>query len=297
MYTALCRVSDSSFTRGILDLLGDAAGAIGGPVAGTAVRTGVDMVKRLGGLLGADGVATRFGVLDGSALGSSGYRIFAGAGAEHWSPEGLVMDKGQLRMARKGAKTIDDVDYLVVALEYRKTLVSDTFEFNAMLPFHALWGPIKENLLSGNLQQADQLLKDLAMKIATSPDLVEADRYAFLAAYLAQVGQWKHALSPASPLKGSGDGGQASITTQLADMAERARREGGAPVASILSSASRFIHHQSHQKGSGAEALTDASLARAARSALDTIEKSGPLDTGPGSASARLASAILSTSI
>jgi hypothetical protein len=200
LYVALCRLADNSFTRGMLDLVADAAGMIGGPAAGLVAHAGADMTKRLGKLLGAQGVTTRFGIYDGDALRASGYRVFAGAGAEALQASELSIDGGQLRSKRANGETatIDDLDYLVVAFEYRKTLVGDAFGANSTLPFAASWNRVKQGLLAGGTMAADEPFKRLMTDIAVSYDLIEADRIVLIQTYLAQLDQWKALASAAS---------------------------------------------------------------------------------------------------
>jgi hypothetical protein len=119
MYCALCRITDSDFARGLLDLLSDTAASVGGPAVGAIAKTGVDLTKRLGSLLGADGVETRFGMLNGNALDRSGYFVFAGAPSADLKAGELVMREGQLvrQQAGQPATPIDDIDYVVIGLE------------------------------------------------------------------------------------------------------------------------------------------------------------------------------------
>ncbi|KWD78642.1 hypothetical protein [Burkholderia ubonensis] len=237
LYAALCRVADDGFTRGMLDFVADAAGAIGGPAAGLVAHTGADMAKRLGKLLGAQGVTTRFGIYDGDALRKSGYRVFAGAGAEALQASELSIDGGQLRSRQANGETttIDDLDYLVVAFEYRKTLVGDAFGANSMLPFTASWNRVKESLLAGGTMAADEPFKRLMTDIAVSPDLIEADRIVLIQTYLAQLNQWKALTSATSDTLKSPDTRQnmaASISAAAQD------RMTSAKVKQLLNEAS-----------------------------------------------------------
>src|SRR5262249_40600079 len=157
----------------------------------------------LGTLLGADGVSTRFGVLDGAALGRSGYRVFAGAGRGALDAKELMMEHGQLMRESGGLKaSIDDVDYLGGALEDQPTLVDDGFGAISNLPFHALWEPVKVKLLKRDVAGANDALQDLTLSVATSPDLIEGDRLGIMAAYRAETEAWKKAAAgDAAPLR------------------------------------------------------------------------------------------------
>src|SRR5262249_4814163 len=68
LYAALCRFKDSGFARSLVNLLSDAVSSVGGPIAGAIGKATVDLTGRLATVLGADGVETRFGMLNGSAL-------------------------------------------------------------------------------------------------------------------------------------------------------------------------------------------------------------------------------------
>jgi hypothetical protein len=186
-YSALCRAPDSAFVRGLINLFADAAGTIAGPVAGAAIKSGVDLTSRLASLLGADGVQTRFGTLSGNALDESGYRVFAGVPTSAVDADELIMRNGQLM--RKGtsnnAATIDDSDYIVIALEYRSTLVDTNFGQVSILSFHQRWLECREKLLGGDGAGAKGALTKLLVEVAASPDLTESDRLGVIAAYRA----------------------------------------------------------------------------------------------------------------
>jgi hypothetical protein len=192
MYAALCRFADSGFARGLVDLLSDAAGAVGGPAVGAVAHTAVNLTTRLGSLLGAKGVETRFGMLNGSALDFSGYRILAGVPSIEFDGEDLAMQNGQLvRRASDGsAMTIDDVDYLIVSLEHRTTLVDESFGQIAILPFHARWEEVRSKLLQEDVDGAKQAFRRLLVEVAESPDVTEGDRSALIASYRSAFDQW-----------------------------------------------------------------------------------------------------------
>jgi hypothetical protein len=193
MYAALCRVKDSGFARGMLDFLADTAGTVGGATVGAAVHTGVDLTKRLAVLMGADGVETRFGMLNGRMLDKSGYRMMAGVAAKDLNEDDLTIENGQLRRKSGANQTIDDVDYLVLAVEYRKTLVDPDFAQVSTLPFHARFDEVRTKLINGDKAGAADALKPLLVDVATSPDVTEADRLGLTAAYRGAFDQWADA--------------------------------------------------------------------------------------------------------
>jgi hypothetical protein len=192
MFSALCRFKDSGFARGLLDLLSDAAATVGGPAVGAIAKTGVDLTNRLGTLLGADGVETRFGMLNGNALDNSGYQVFAGIPAADMHSGELVMRDGQLLRSVQGGPTvtIDNADYLVLALEHRATLIEDSFGQVSILPFHDRWEEVRTKLLQTDKDGADQALKALMVEIGSSPDVTEADRLALIVSYRSAFDQW-----------------------------------------------------------------------------------------------------------
>lgn len=202
MYVALCRFKDTGFARGLINLLSDAAAAAGGPMVGAVVKTGADLTNRLGVLLGADDVDTRFGILTGNALNTSGYRVFAGTPASMLSADELAMQDGQLIRRERGrsVSSIDDIDYLVIGLEYRSSLVDDSFGQVSILSFHAHWEEVREKLLRADKAGAVQTLQDLLVEVAGSPDVTEADRLALIASYQGEFDKWMTVGSNRPPL-------------------------------------------------------------------------------------------------
>jgi hypothetical protein len=275
LYAALCRLADNSFTRGMIDLVADAAGMVGGPAVGLVAQAGADMTKRLGKLLGAQGVSTRFGIYDGDALRLSGYRVFAGAGAEALQASELSIEGGQLRSrgADGNASTIDDLDYLVVAFEHRKTVVGDAFGATSTLPFAASWNRVKENLLAGGTMAADEPFKRLMTDIAVSSDLIEADRIVLIQTYLAQLDQWKalarSASGAATALKSSYTG-----PSLAASLGEAARdRVTAIKVKDLLRDASAEIGGSTARAPTN-DALSEDELSRRAIKIRARIDKS-----------------------
>lgn len=273
MYSALCRVSDSGFARGMLDLLSDVAGVVGGPTIGTAVRTGVDISKRLGSLLGADGVTTRFGTLDGAALGSSGYRVFAGAPEGKIDIEELIMEHGQLlqTMADGSRVPLADIDYLVVACEYRETLIDDAFGLVSVLPFHKQWEVVREKLLAGD-SAVDEAYKKLVIEVGRSPDLIEADRLALLTAYRSQVDIYRDA-SRASALRGTARRGtdEKGISVRLKSVESYHGKEIIAPLLrSVALAMAEQGERIERREDTAKEALSNSALGQTANSLLQS---------------------------
>jgi len=202
IYCALCRFKDPGFARGLLNLLSDAAGVVGGTAVGAIAKTGVDLTNRLGTLLGADGVDTRFGMLNGNALDTSGYRVFAGVSSTDLQADELAMRGGQLvrRQPDQSEVTIDDIDYLVIGLEHRATLVEDSFGQVSILPFHIRWEEVRKKLLAEDKDGAKEALKGLLIEVASSPDVTEADRLALIAAYREAFSKWAAVGSTTEPL-------------------------------------------------------------------------------------------------
>ena len=205
MYTALCRFKDTGFARNLLDLVADTAGIAAGPVIGATVRTGVDLTKRLATLLGTDGVETRFGMLNGNALDESGYRLFAGAASADLGGAEITIKDGRLVRQQGGVDaTVDDADYLVLALEYLPTLVDEDFAQVSILPFHATFDEARSKLLGSDRAGADATLRRLLIDLATSPDVSEADRLALIASYRGAFDQWADAATERKTTMGAG---------------------------------------------------------------------------------------------
>jgi hypothetical protein len=193
MYAALCRFKDAGYARGLVNLLSDAATVVGGPAMGTIVKTGADLTSRLGTLLGADDVDTRFGVFTGNALNASGYHVFAGTPDATLNAEDLAMQDGKLvrRVSGSPDAGIDNIDYLVIGMEYRASLLDENFGQVSILPFHARWDEVRTRLLRADHSGALETLKDLLIEISVSPDVTEADRVGLIASYQGEFEKWK----------------------------------------------------------------------------------------------------------
>jgi hypothetical protein len=287
MYVALCRIADSSFTRGMLDLLADAVGMVGGPAAGIIARTGTGLTNRLMTILGADGVDTRFGMFNGSALTKSGYRVFAGANSNKLKVDELQMKRGQLFHQPSGAiapTTIDDIDYLVVGFEYQKSLVNENFEATSHPAFSEGWQKILQKLGDHDKLGAENALNQLFLKIAASPDLVAADRLAVVMAYSDLFKDWKRELMPEKTDVLRGSSGP-NLSTRLKNAANS---KGGmnAHVSGILESTSDWLTSSDlARKGKPAAEATSVALAKTARAFRQKIDKAATKlqrDNAPG---------------
>jgi hypothetical protein len=191
MYSALCRFNDTGFAQGLLGLLSDTTAAIAGPIAGPMIKAGVDFSSRLGTLLGANGVETRFGMWTGNALKKSGYTIALAASANLAADDLSITDGRLTRGAKAGApKPLDDIDYLLMGVEYRATLVDENFAQVSILPFHETWNEARSKLLRKELESAKKSLQDLIVQISSSPDITEADRFAIISTYLGEFEKW-----------------------------------------------------------------------------------------------------------
>jgi hypothetical protein len=191
MYSALCRFNDTGFAQGLLSLVSDTGAVIAGPLAGSMMKAGVDFSGRLATLLGANGVETRFGLWTGNALKKSGYTVALSASANVTADE-LSMTEGRLMRSVNGQvpKPIDDVDYLIMAIEYRDTLVDANFAQVSILPFHETWNEVRSKLLRNDGTGAKKSMQDLAVQISSSPDVTEADRFAIISTYLGEFEKW-----------------------------------------------------------------------------------------------------------
>ncbi|GGP18881.1 hypothetical protein [Silvimonas iriomotensis] len=297
MHTALCRMSDTTFASGMLDFIGDAAGTIGGAAAGLIARTGVDMTKRLGKLLGAGGVTTRFGIYDGSALQKSGYRVFAGADVTQDAE--LEIEQGQLKQKNAQGQTvvIDDMDYILVAFEYRKSMCDSAFS-GASMPFNTIWDEVKSRLIRGS-PDAQEALNRLLDAIARSADLIEPDRLTMVSTYLEEYKRWKTTLLGGDVVKGGTD-----QHNELADGLDRIAISKGLTTTTrslLKETASRIGSKKSLLQTTGFEALTtDALSERAAtiRAKLDAkLEEGSATPDSLAEASARVVAMALSSQV
>lgn len=280
LYTALCRVADSGFARGILDLFADAAAMVGGPAAGAVARTGVGLTKRLASLLGSDGVDTRFGMLDGNALRKSGYRVFAGADSD-FNTDTLHLKQGQLLYRAPGASdssVIDDTDYLVVAFEFQKSLVSDALVATGNPLFGKTWDAILAKIAAKDHAGVESARNQLILEIATSPDLVNADRFSLTLAYSSVLEQWQEAMQPKKSKLRSG--GRGNIATRLDNLAKQ-ETSLDPKVQKILESASGWLAG-SHDRRieNSAELLSNETLWKTAQHFRTKIDQATPKRLG-----------------
>jgi hypothetical protein len=236
MYLSLCRFKDSGLVRGLLDLAAKTATAVGGPVAGPMAKAATDFAGGLMNIFAMDGVETRFGRLDGKAIGTSGYRLLAGSADPSLNPEELRVQDGQL-MRRTGGRDvpIDDVDYLVLAFEYRSTLIDDTFSLVERLPFHAHWLSVMDKIVKakGAPDAADAEMIELSAAVLQSPELTETDRLPLLQLYDVKRAQLEARFKPNE--KKSGRTGLVSALRSRADI------ESNSDAASLLGTASAAI--------------------------------------------------------
>jgi hypothetical protein len=255
VYAGLSRIANSEFARGMLDLVGDAAATVGGSAVGIVAHAGVDMTKRLAKLLGADGVSTRFGVYDGDALVRSGYRVLAGAGLDAAS---VQMKDGQLRrMDETGNLTsVDDVDYLLLAFEYRKTLLDQPFGSLAHLPFHSKWTELTKQLINSKATGVDECFNQLAAEVVSSPDLTEMDRLGVLTTYVSQMDKWRQFRLGAPIVKAAGQTLRGMVIDSADALSDR-KREGS---ANLLREAAAHINDYRDDPYKGDALLSDEAL-------------------------------------
>lgn len=268
MFAALCRFSDSSLTRSILDFVATTVTMFGGPVGGAIVKTGESLLKPLSKLFGTDGVSVRFGIFDGKALRRSGYRVLAGADSQD-SLLGLQLVDGVLhRSAGNGALApVNDVDYLVLAFEQRPTLGDDMFLAATALPFHQKWTEVTTALAGRNSLAANAAFQSLAVDVAGSPLLIEKDRFALLTAYTNEREKWIGRMSiMRSP-------GQPDVQAALADRGRAASRARN-PAAVPLEAARLLLAQSSAASGRDAPAAgipADAALAKTFSSLVNSL--------------------------
>jgi len=295
MFAALCRFSDSSLTRGILDFVATTVSMFGGAVGGAIVKAGEGLLKPLSKLFGTDGVNIRFGIFDGMALRRSGYRVLAGADSQD-KLQGLQLVDGVLHRQNGsgGLEPVNDVDYLVLAFEQRATLGEDMFSAAAALPFHRKWTETTTALVNKNAAAARAAFQSLAVDIAGSPLLIERDRFALLAAYASEREKWK----TSGALRSASDDG--NIASAVADK-QKAAADRSSPAAQPLEAAMVLLATSAVRGSDSAQPAmeqADASLAQAFSTLLDTLEpdvdgKTGAAPDALSGASREMLSAIL----
>ena len=230
LYTSLCRFRDDSLSRGLLGFAAEAAKAVGGEALAAPVRAVGDLTGKLQGLLGAQGVETRFARLDGDALVESGYRLLAAAPSEDLGTALTVRD-GQVHSA---GRRIDDLDYLLLEFRLLPTLVDEDFAEVSALPFHRHFLAAMQAVVEKR-GQPSQTVDDHMIKLETevfaSPCLVWRDRFWLVQLYTAARRKLEACYRPVLA---------AGITLpELTALARRQRAEehAGTPIASLLGGA------------------------------------------------------------
>ncbi|SAL05174.1 hypothetical protein AWB78_07339 [Caballeronia calidae] len=254
MYTALSRLSNSSFTRNLLELFSQTASTLGGPAIGFAVTTGVDLANKLGAILGSDDVTTRFGMYDGDALNKSGYRIFAGVDLD---TARLRMHDDQLMRVgdRDALEAVDDSDYVTIALEQRNTLLDEPFGALERMPFHLNWKEAVKKASKNDLAGANEEVSAMFLAIQDSPDLIENDKFEILSMYVAQLEKWK-AASDGLPLFRSGG---RKLSAKLTDVAHNIGRQDRS-AADLVAAAAKQIGRSDEASKDPKVALGDEAL-------------------------------------
>ncbi len=227
LYTSLCRFNDSSLSRALLGFLAEAAKTVGGEALAAPVKVATDLTGKLQGLLGADGVETRFARLDGDALVESGYRLLAASSAA--LPGALAVADGQVT---SGGRTVDDLDYMLLEFQHAATLVDDDFAQVSALPFHQHFVAAMQSVAEkrgGPSESADDHMVKLETDILASPALVWRDRFWLIQVYAAARRKLEASYKPV--LAG------AYNSPQMTALAARQRAEHGGPVAPLLEGA------------------------------------------------------------
>jgi hypothetical protein len=149
----------------------------------------------------------------------------------------LVSDGQLLRRGPQGDTSIDDVDYLVVSFEYRRTLVDETLSLVEALPFHVNWRAASVAIArgKGDPGAAESEMTELRSAVLLSPDLTEADRLPLLQLYDVKREQWESQFRPKS--KGPGESGL------LGALGRRVAAEKmlGSDIARLLSAAGAVV--------------------------------------------------------
>lgn len=223
MFAALCRLSDSTVTRGILDFVATTLSILGGPTSGAILTAGKGVLEPIGKLFGADGVDLRFGTFHGNVLRRSGYRILAASDTQNKLHDVQLIDGVLHRVRSHGTKeTVDDVDYVVLAFEHQPTLGKNIFNAATALPFHKKWREVTSAIAVQDKVTAKALFKSLILEVDGSPLLTEMDRFALIAAYQVEK-ERRMASGNISRAPGTGD-----VLSSISDRRNVAKRENRA---------------------------------------------------------------------
>src|SRR5260370_39585605 len=116
-------------------------------------------------------------MMSGKGSTRSGCYVHAGVPANDLSSDALEMRGGQLlsRGTDGRSATIDNIDYLVIAMECCSTIVSADFGSVSTLPFHARWTATREKILAGDQPVAGSEFTRLRIEGAASPGVTESD--------------------------------------------------------------------------------------------------------------------------
>ncbi|MBC7801370.1 MAG: hypothetical protein H7Z10_12175 [Gemmatimonadaceae bacterium] len=267
LYTSLCRFNDNSLSRALLGFATEAAKAVGGEALAAPVRVAADLTGKLQGLLGTQGVETRFARLDGDALTESGYRLLAAStGALSGA---LTVRDGQVM---NGGLAIDDLDYLLLEFRHVPTLVDDDFAMVSALPFHQHFVAAMQSVVAKRgkpSETADDHMIKLETAIFASPALVWRDRFWLIQLYAAARRKLEASYKPVLA--------NAGTLPELTALANRRRDEApGSPVAPLLKGVMDTIGEALAAPRSGAVGVpADASDLGSAARALMTAQ---PLD-------------------
>lgn len=270
MFVGLCRLNDSSITRGILDFVSETLSVLGGPLGGAIVTTGKGVLEPLGKLFNVEGVELRFGAFDANALRTAGYRVLAASDAEA-KLQGLQLVDGVLHRTTSRGKLerVDDVDYLVLAFEHRPTLGDDLIAAARELPFHGKWIEMRNALLAQNTIMAKASFQQLLIAVNSSPLLTERDRMALLAAYAAHKDRFSviadHTRAPGDP----------TFVDAVADKGNEARRNNRLSQAPLEAARGALAKTISGSAASGLDPLEDAALARTFSSLVKSLGGKG----------------------
>lgn len=99
--------------------------------------------------------------------------------------------------------------------------------------------------ISDDMTGADEAYKKLMLRVAASPDLVEADRIGVLTAYRGEAERWKQTRASIGSLKADSSG---DITTQIFEVVREKAGKFSQPALSLLRTAGGLIGEHMHQK-------------------------------------------------
>jgi hypothetical protein len=190
LFVGLFRMQYSDIAKSVLQMAADVSSELGGLAVGAGIKMAEKLYDRVSGLFQLNGVQARFAFLDGMALKKSGYVLVSGPLPADIDPADFMVENSRLAL-RHGAKTksLDAIDYCLIAIEQRDSLFPSSEDSSAALralaglSFHSYWQKVASLLAARKTDEAEQALLILRAEVISSPELTEDDRLLAVAGY------------------------------------------------------------------------------------------------------------------